>query len=254
MRLDAVGSIDADAHARLHGWLCEHLGLDPTEGLIAPLSTAGDSNLMFQVEAGDARWVLRVPPAVKNDRSAHDVLREYRVLCALEHTRVPHPTPLAACTDEEVLGRPFYVMEHVAGFSPADPLPAPWDRDVPARHQLGIAAAEALADLAGVPWRTIGLGDFGRPDRFLERQVPRWLAQLQRYHVRTLEGLDEVAAWLTSHRPPVSEPGLMHGDFHLRNVMFAPRPTRPCRRDRRLGDGDDRRSAARPRRARGDLV
>jgi aminoglycoside phosphotransferase (APT) family kinase protein len=205
----------------LRAWLSQHLDATVAELEIAPLGVAGDSNLMYAVTSPQGEWVLRVPPTVKNDRSAHDVLREYRILEALEHTAVPHPKPIAACSHSELLGQPFYVMRRVPGFSPSDPLPPPWAHDVAARRRLGPSAAEALADLARVPWREVGLDGFGRPDGFLERQVPRWLGQLSRYSVRELPGFSEVAAWLVDRRPPDREPGILHGDFHLRNVMFA---------------------------------
>ncbi|UGS34443.1 phosphotransferase family protein [Capillimicrobium parvum] len=215
---------DAPGGPRLRAWLAARLGVQDGELRLTPLAASGDSNLMYEVWADDRAWILRIPPAIKNDASAHDVLREHRMLAALEATGVPHPAPVAACADPEILGRPFYVMEHVAGFSPSDPLPGPWASDPAALSALGPAAAEALAGVGEVPWRGIGLEGFGRPDGFLERQVPRWLAQLQRYRVRELEGLDEVARWLTQHRPPDREPGILHGDFHLRNVMFSAQP------------------------------
>jgi aminoglycoside phosphotransferase (APT) family kinase protein len=208
----------------LRGWLAARLDADPAALAIAPLAESGDSNLMFTVAGEGGRWVLRCPPSVKNDRTAHDVLREYRMLEALERTDVPHPRPVVACEDADVLGAPFYVMEHVDGFSPSDPLPGRWADDHEALRGIGPAAAEALAALAEAPWREIGLEGFGRPEGFLERQVPRWLRQLEGYRSRELPGLDEVARWLEEHRPPDQPPAILHGDFHLRNVMFGPEP------------------------------
>ncbi len=205
-------------------WLARALDVPPTEVVIAPLGSGGDSNLMYDVNALGSRWVLRLPPAVKNDRSAHDVLREFRLLRALDRTAVPHPAPIAACEDVSIIGRPFYVMVHVDGFSPSSPPPTPWLEREDQRRDLGIRAAEALADLGAVDYVAAGLETFGRPEGFLARQVPRWLRQLNSTSVRVLAGLREVGEWLELHRPPDRTPGIVHGDFHLRNVMFARDP------------------------------
>ena len=210
--------------APVRSWLSSALDVASNELLISPLGASGDSNLMYDVSAQSARWVLRLPPAVKNDRSAHDVLREFRMLQALDRTAVPHPAPVAACEDASIAGRPFYLMAHVDGFSPSPPPPPPWDERQDERHDLGIRAAEVLADLAAVDYIAAGLEGFGRPEGFLARQVPRWLRQLDTTSVRVLPGLREVGEWLEQHRPPDRTPGIVHGDFHLRNVMFAPHP------------------------------
>jgi aminoglycoside phosphotransferase (APT) family kinase protein len=219
----ATTTAGSDEHA-VRRWLGDRLGVDGSQVTISSLAAAGDSNLMFDVTTPGRRWVLRMPPGVKNDRSAHDVLREYRMLVVLDGTPIPHPAPVAACEDPSIAGRPFYVMEHIDGFSPSQPLEPPWAGDAEACRSLGPRAAEALADLASVPWRELGLDGFGRPDGFLERQVPRWLRQLEGYKQRELDGLDHVARWLLTNRPPDSGPAILHGDYHLRNVMFARRP------------------------------
>jgi aminoglycoside phosphotransferase (APT) family kinase protein len=146
------------------------------------------------------------------------------MLEALDRTDVPHPAPVAACADLSVAGRPFYVMARVDGFSPSPPTLAPWCHGEDGCRDLGIRAAEVLTDLAAVDYVAAGLDGFGRPDGFLARQVPRWLAQLESTSVRTLPGLREVGQWLEEHRPAGQAPGIVHGDFHLRNVMFAPQP------------------------------
>jgi aminoglycoside phosphotransferase (APT) family kinase protein len=205
----------------LRRWLSETLDESPKDLEIDPLGGSGDSNLMYLVSAGPRRWVLRMPPAAKNDRSAHDVLREFRMLKALELTTVPHPRPIEMCGDQHVAGRPFYLMENVEGFSPTPSLGAPWADETRIRRGLGLRAAEALADLAAVDYVAVGLEDFGRPKGFLARQVPRWRRQLDATSVRQLHGLPELGTWLEEHRPPDRAPGILHGDFHLRNVMFA---------------------------------
>ncbi len=146
--------------------------------------------------------------------------REFLVLSALEGTPVPHPTPHALCEDEAVLGAPFYLMQRVDGFAPRMPLPPPFDADEGARHGMGPTLVDALADLSQVDWRVRGLEKFGKPENYLERQVDRWLGQLERARNRDIPDVDAVSEWLREHTPPMGEPGILHGDVHLGNVMF----------------------------------
>ncbi len=124
------------------------------------------------------------------------------------------------CDDTDVIGANFSVMAEVDGFTPMDPLPAPFDADPSARRDMALELVDALAALANVDWRAVGLEGFGKPDGFLERQVDRWLGQLDHYRDRELPGLDEVAAWLEDRRPVMGEPAIMHGDYQFANVMF----------------------------------
>jgi aminoglycoside phosphotransferase (APT) family kinase protein len=121
-----------------------------------------------------------------------------------------------------VIGAYFYVMEHVEGFTPTRDLPPPFDTDIESRHELGLQLVDALCSLAQVDWLAVGLDGFGRPDGFLERQVARWLAFDADARVRTVDHLDEVAAWLEAHRPGGRVPAIMHGDYQFANVMFRP--------------------------------
>ena len=123
-------------------------------------------------------WVLRMPPAVKNHPSASNTEREWRILTALEGTDVPHPTPLLYCTEVDVLGRPFMIMGLVDGFTPGFELAEPFLSDHSLRFDLGMAYVDGVAALAGVDWQARGLEGLGKPDGFLERQVQRWLGQL----------------------------------------------------------------------------
>jgi aminoglycoside phosphotransferase (APT) family kinase protein len=201
---------------------------DRLPGSAEPLSAAqisgGASNEMFEVRRGGATWILRRPPRHKVSKSAHDMGREFRVLGALEGTAVPHPRPLLLCEEEAVLGAPFFLMERVDGFAPREPLPAPFDADPFVRREMGFALVDGIAGLAAVDWLAAGLEGFGRPEGFLERQVRRWLGQLETYRSRDIPGLDEVGRWLESERPPDGEPAILHGDYQLINVMFGNEP------------------------------
>lgn len=208
---DLAGLVDVPA---LERWL----GRRPLE---VERVSSGASNEMFEVRAGDDVWILRRPPRHKVAASAHDVSREFRVLGALDGTGVPHPRPVAHCEDEAVIGAPFYLMERIDGFTPRDPLPLAFE---PHKREMAFALVDGIAALAQVDWRAQGLDGFGKPEGFLERQVGRWLGQLEKYRTREIPGIDEVARWLDDNRPPSQEPAIIHGDYQFINVMLAPEP------------------------------
>jgi aminoglycoside phosphotransferase (APT) family kinase protein len=149
-------------------------------------------------------------------------MREWRIIEALDGTDVPHTAAIAACEDQSVLGRAFYLMGYVDGWSPmnTDGWPAPFDTDLEARKGLAFELAEGIALLSKVDWQAKGLQDLGRPDGFHDRQVDRWTAFLERIKGRELPGFDVAAAWLREHRPLDFIPGLMHGDYQFANVMY----------------------------------
>jgi len=215
-------TLDLDA---LGAWLGDRLG-DPAEPLSAqPIGAdLGMGNALFELRRGDRAFVLRRPPAVLNDKSASNMTREYRILRALDGSAVPHPVARALCEDPEVIGAPFLIMDKVDGFTPGFVLPEPFNSDPGLRRGLAMAYVDALVDLAEVDWQAAGLGDLGKPDGFLERQVPRWMAQLERYRVRDLPELEFVTDWLERNRPVMSGPAIMHGDYSPFNVMVAPQP------------------------------
>ena len=135
---------------------------------------------------------------------------------------MPHTAAVAACDDPSVLGRTFYLMGFVDGWSPmgVDRWPAPFDTDLAARAGLAYQLVEGIALLSKVDWRERGLEGLGRPEGFHERQVDRWTAFLDRVKARELPGLEVASAWLRDHRPLDYVPGLMHGDYQFANVMF----------------------------------
>jgi aminoglycoside phosphotransferase (APT) family kinase protein len=200
----------------------------------APISvtriTTGHSNEVFRVERGDLVAVLRRPPRTPLSPTAHDMAREFRVLQALHgeagwgtHRAVPVPEPIACCVDVDVIGAPFYLMHVVDGVVVRESLPPVLAPDPEAARGCGLALVDALAGIHRFDWRVGGLDDFGRPDGYLERQVPRWLGQLERYKTRPLPEVDEAGEWLAARVPPAQPPGVIHGDYKLDNVMLAPR-------------------------------
>jgi aminoglycoside phosphotransferase (APT) family kinase protein len=184
----------------------------------------GQSNPTFLVESGGRRWVLRKKPPGKLLPSAHMVEREYRVIRALADTDVPvAPAPLL-CEDAAVIGTPFYVMEFVDGRVFTDPGLAA----LPAQERSAIydAMNDTLARLHKVDWRGVGLGDFGRPDNYVARQIARWSKQYEASKTGDVPDMDRLIAWLPRNIPAHDETTLVHGDFRLGNMIFHPREPR----------------------------
>jgi aminoglycoside phosphotransferase (APT) family kinase protein len=205
----------------LQHWLAGHVEGDPPLTVTRMGEGTGVANALFDVNWGGREFVLRRPPVMKVTSSAGDTRRERRLLAALAGTDVRRPRLIAACEDESVIGAPFILMERIDGFTPIDPLPPPFDNDPAARRGLGTELVDALAELARVDWRTIGLDGFGKPDGFLARQVDRWLWQLESYRSREIPELDTVSEWLRRNLPEAGPTGIMHGDYSPFNVMFA---------------------------------
>ena len=202
-------------------------------GTGAPLEwrflSGGSQNEIFEITRGDLHAVLRIPPATAGaDRDA-GITREYRIIEALDGTDVPHTEAIALCEDKTVLGRTFYLMGYVDGWSPMGlardaanraQWPEPFHTDPAQRRELAFQLIEGIALLSKVDWKARGLSGLGRPDGFHERQADRWTAFLTRIKGRDLPGWDEAAAWLRAHQPLDYIPGIMHGDYQFANVMF----------------------------------
>ncbi|HZP31495.1 MAG TPA: phosphotransferase family protein [Acidimicrobiia bacterium] len=184
--------------------------------------SGGSQNEIYEIRRGELHAALRIPPPTAPEPRDEGIVREWRIIEALDGTDVPHTPAVAMCDDRSVLGRTFYLMGFVDGWSPmgVDHYPAPFDTDLEARAGLGYQLAEGIALLGRVDWQAKGLHDLGRPDGFHERQVDRWTAFLERIKGRELPGLEVASAWLREHRPLDYVPGLMHGDYQFANVMF----------------------------------
>ncbi|MEU6081133.1 phosphotransferase family protein [Streptomyces sp. NPDC047108] len=190
----------------------------------AELIEGGRSNLTYRVTDGTSRWVVRRPPLGHVLATAHDMRREHRVISALHPTDVPVPEPLLLCEDESVIGSPFYVMEFVEGtpYRTAGQL----SRLGPSRtREVVLGLVDTLVGLHAVDPESAGLGDFGRPEGFLDRQLRRWGKQLDASRNRELPGIDELHAALGRALPTSPAPTVVHGDYRLDNVLV---------------DGDDR--------------
>jgi aminoglycoside phosphotransferase (APT) family kinase protein len=184
--------------------------------------SGGTQNVIYELRRGEETCVIRIPPEFAPADRDEGILREWRIVEALDGTDVPHTPALAVCEDTSVLGRPFYLMGFVDGWSPMGRTtwPAPFDTDLEARSGLGYQLAEGIALLSRVDWRARGLEGLGRPENFHERQVDRWTAFFEKVKTRELEGMDVASAWLRHHKPIDYVPGIMHGDYQFANVMF----------------------------------
>lgn len=184
---------------------------------------AGHSNETFFVRRSGHEWVLRRPPRGAFLPTAHDVLREYRVLTALKDTSARVPRTILACEDDEVIGVPFYLMEKVNGFVVRDALPGYLQTDEAARRPVGGELIDALAELHAVDWRAVGLEGWGRPTGYLDRQLKRWTGQLSLTMplTRPLPELEEVGRWLQERKPESGPSTIVQGDYKLDNVMLS---------------------------------
>ena len=181
----------------------------------------GHSNVTYLVRREGAELVLRRPPRGPLPPSAHDVLREARLLRALEATPARVPRVLAVAADEAVIGAPFYVMERVAGAVVTGTVPSAIDTPGE-RRRMSEELVDALVEVHAVDWRGCGLGSFARePEGYLERQVRRFAGLWEHSKTRELAAVEDVGAWLAAHIPEPVSPTIVHGDYRLGNAMVA---------------------------------
>ncbi|MFC7165033.1 phosphotransferase family protein [Halospeciosus flavus] len=186
----------------------------------------GHSNETLFVEWGARDLVIRRPPPGETAETAHDVLREYRVVDALQDTEVPVPTTVAACDDHSIIGSDFYVMDRAEGDVLREDEPERF-ADPAQRERVGEELVDTLASIHEVDYEAVGLGDLGHPPGYTERQVDRWGKQLDWAFERTADErevpkLDRVRTWLEANCPDEHPHTLVHGDYKLDNVMYGP--------------------------------
>jgi aminoglycoside phosphotransferase (APT) family kinase protein len=206
--------------------LIEFLGasdLDAPSELAATPIGEGHSNVTFELSTG---VVLRRPPRGPLPPSAHDVLREARLLRALSPTPVRVPKVLAVCDDTAVIGAPFYVMERIEGDVITNSLPDALDNPAQ-RGRVADELVDALVELHSVDWSAAGLDGFGKPTGYLERQLRRFTGLWEHNRTREVPEVEQVGGWLAANMPSSPPATIVHGDYRLGNTMF--RPQAPAR-------------------------
>jgi aminoglycoside phosphotransferase (APT) family kinase protein len=210
---------------RLLAWMDEHsLGSGAIENPVA--LTGGTQNILLRFSRNGRSFVLRRPPLHSIANGSETMRREARVLAALASSDVPHPRLIEACPEEDVLGAAFYLMEPVEGFNASVALPRLHASDPVIRRKMGFALIDGALALGRIDPAAVGLGSLGRLDDYLGRQSARWRSQYRGYakfagwDLKSLPRIDEVAEWLDAHCPVTFTPGILHGDYHIANVMF----------------------------------
>jgi aminoglycoside phosphotransferase (APT) family kinase protein len=218
----AATAPDGIEPAALETWFSEHV-----PGTVGPLNferiAGGHSNLTYRVEDREGRrWALRRPPLGKRLGSAHDMGREYKVVSALGPTEVPVAPVVGLCEGESVNGAPFYVMEFVEGpilrgLAEAEVFP-----DEDDRRAIGERVADTLVAIHGVDPDAVGLGDLGRKEDYVARQLHRWQGQWEKSKTRELPAIDRVHDRLAARIPEQGPATIVHGDYRLDNMILAP--------------------------------
>jgi aminoglycoside phosphotransferase (APT) family kinase protein len=205
--------------ARLGAYLAEQLH-EPHARLEIEQFPQGFSNLTYLVRFGSEDYVLRRPPFGNTVKSAHDMGREYNVLSKLSKVYELAPKPIVYCTDEAVLGAPFYLMERRRGVILRRKLPKDLKLDPATFRGLGTAFIDNLARLHALDFRAAGLADLGKPEGYVERQVNGWIGRYEKAKTDEWPEMDSVAKWLVENRPPESGAALIHNDYKFDNVVL----------------------------------
>jgi len=208
--------------ARLDAWLVAHVqGLDPSQALVVEQYPSGYSNLTFALTKGGTKLVLRRPPFAVQVKSGHDMGREHRVLSALQGRFPPAPRPLAMCTDDTVLGAPFYVMERREGLILRQPLPKGLELSPALLGDVCRSLVDTLVTLHRLAVTTPPLSELGKPDGFVRRQLEGWLGRWEKARTDDVPDLEALGAWLRANLPAESGGVLVHNDYKFDNVVLS---------------------------------
>ncbi|WP_431235992.1 phosphotransferase family protein (plasmid) [Mycolicibacterium psychrotolerans] len=208
-------------HTALRGLLADH-GVPVAGELDVTQLTGGRSNLTFRVSDGVSNWVVRRPPISGVTASAHDVVREYRIITALQNTAVPVAKPIACDPDGSATGSPLTVVDYVPGLT----IRSERDLDALTNRQVQAAVSALIATLSAVhdvDYADIGLGTLGRPNGFVARQVQLWSRQWEQVKTRDLRDVERLAQALNDRPAPAGVTCLVHGDFRIDNALISPR-------------------------------
>ncbi|MGH7269504.1 MAG: phosphotransferase family protein [Polyangiaceae bacterium] len=182
----------------------------------------GYSNLTYLVRFGSREVVVRRAPPGIRIKSAHDMGREFRILSALAPAWSKAPRPIAHCEDASVIGTPFYVMERIQGVILRARVPDGLKLEAPTLRRLSESVCDTLAEIHRIDWRAAGLGDLGKPEGYVERQVRGWAERWRKSRTDDVPQVEKLGAWLEEHRPAESGATLVHNDFKYDNVVLSP--------------------------------
>ena len=222
--MTSLAGIDAN---KLTRWFDDQVGGIDSGSLAFELIAGGRSNLTYTVSDGVApdkggrRWVLRRPPLGHVLATAHDMVREHRIISALKDSGVPVPGIIGLCEDADINGAPFYVMDFVPGVVVRD-VDAAEKIPVAVRHRMGESLIEVLARLHDIDVEAVGLAGLGRQGGYIERQLKRWSTQFEQSTTRIVPGVLETFEILASRIPNQQGAGIVHGDYRLDNCMMSP--------------------------------
>ena len=186
---------------------------------------SGASNLTYLISYANRELVLRRPPPGAKAASAHSMIREYRVISALESVYPAVPKGIYYSDDESLLGSEFYLMEKVEGVLVKSSLPAAWGFNDGDRRRFGKTVFDKLIELHRVDYATAGLADFGKPQGYAERQILGWNKRFANAHTPDVSGFEDIQEWLVENIPTTAganSAALIHGDFRIDNVMMDP--------------------------------
>lgn len=183
---------------------------------------SGFSNLTYLLKTNLGEFVLRRPPFGANIKSAHDMGREFKVLNLLKPVYGKVPNPILYCEDEEVLGAPFYMMERVQGVILRNQVPDGIDMTTKLIRSISEATVDDLVDLHALDLTQNGLGDLGKPEGYVQRQVEGWIKRYYKAETENIPHMDEVAEWMKSNMPPDMAPAFIHNDYKYDNLVLNP--------------------------------
>jgi aminoglycoside phosphotransferase (APT) family kinase protein len=183
---------------------------------------AGHSNLTYMLTMGERQLVLRRPPIGAKIETAHDMAREFRILSHLVDVYPKVPRPLLLCTDESVLGAPFYVMERLKGVILRSYLPAGLELSPPLMHSLSANFVDNLVQIHSVDYEAAGLGDLGRPHGYVQRQIQGWAERYRNARTDVIPEVETVGSWLLDKMPKESGASLIHNDYKYDNLVLDP--------------------------------
>lgn len=217
----AVRSGEALNSARLAAFLYENVS-DAHGPLVVEQFPSGYSNLTYLLRLGERDLVLRRPPFGANIRGGHDMQREYRILSSLIRHYPQVPRPLAFCADERVIGAPFYVMERVRGIILRTNVPPGLQLGPDQMRRTCLALIDTLVELHALDYQAAGLGDLGKPEGYVARQVQGWAQRYAQARTDDVSTMEQAAAWLQANLPPHSDMALIHNDYKYDNVVLDP--------------------------------